>query len=112
MMQGRPHRRMRRSGVDRGYQKLIKTMSAIPDELLFRRMLALERRRCERTEEHFALMLIDFEGLSRTVDTPAMEEIGLAVSAAMRETDITGWYQHPAMLGVILTTLNGTGRDT
>ncbi len=75
-------------------------------------MLSLERRRCERTEEHFALMLVDLEGASRLNRAVAVEEIGLAISAAMRETDITGWYRHPGTIGVILTTLNGTARNT
>ena len=85
-------------------------MTPITDEVVFRRMLELERRRCERTESRFALMLIDIEGLSSTLSPSAVEEIGLTIGAAMRETDVTGWYEHLSTVGVILTTLNGTDR--
>ena len=87
-------------------------MTPIADEVVFKRMLALECRRCERTDTRFALMLIDIEELSRTLSPPETEKIGLAISAAMRETDITGWYQNHSTIGVILTTLNGTDRYT
>jgi len=85
-------------------------MFSIADETLFQRLLSLERRRCERTEERFALLLIDLEDI--TSSTSDLETIGRAIGNAMRDTDFTGWYQHPAVLGVILTTLNGSGRET
>ena len=40
-----------------------------------------------------------------------MEGVGQAIGASMRETDITGWYRSASVLGVILTTLNGAGRQ-
>jgi lipopolysaccharide/colanic/teichoic acid biosynthesis glycosyltransferase len=84
----------------------------IMDETVFKRMLALERRRCERTESRFALMLIDIEAVADVLTTSVMEQMGLAVAAAMRETDITGWYHCSSIVGVILTALNGTDRST
>ena len=53
------------------------TMSAIADEQLFARMLSLELRRCERTEGHFALVLIDMERLTDSVRPITLEEIGI-----------------------------------
>jgi len=67
-------------------------------------MLSLERLRCERTESRFALLLIGAEDLT--------DEIGIAIAGAVRETDITGWYRYPTTIGVILTALNETGRET
>src|SRR5262245_1378535 len=83
---------------------------AIADEDLFKRMLRLERRRSERTGSRFALMLIDMEEPGSSVNPAAMEEVGAAIAARMRETDITGWYKNSRVLGVILTTLNGASR--
>jgi lipopolysaccharide/colanic/teichoic acid biosynthesis glycosyltransferase len=82
------------------------------DEAVFKRMLSLERRRCERTNDRFALMLVDMEELKRTMSIAAIEEIGLAISASMRETDVSGWYREHSVLGIILTTLNGADRKT
>jgi lipopolysaccharide/colanic/teichoic acid biosynthesis glycosyltransferase len=84
----------------------------IPDESLFKRLLLLERRRAERTGSRFALMLVDMEELSSKLNAGVMEEIGRAIGSTMRETDVIGWYRNSAVLGVILTTLNGAGRQT
>lgn len=84
----------------------------IADELLFKRMLRLERRRCERTGTRFALMLIDLEELRGSWSNSAIGEIAQSIGGVMRETDITGWYRESSVIGVILTTLNGTDRKT
>ncbi len=84
----------------------------IADELLFRRMLRLERRRAERTGARFALMLIDLEEVSQFFSTAVMSNIANAIGASMRETDITGWQRHASVIGIILTTLNGADRCT
>src|SRR5262245_43975903 len=54
--------------------------SPLANETVFKRMLSLERRRCERTNERFALMLVDMEELKRTMSVSAIEEIGIAIS--------------------------------
>src|SRR3954471_5874651 len=111
------------SGTNRCYRETMKqlknsndTLSDRPmndqadvvvDENFFKRMLSLERRRCERTESRFALMLLDVEELRSTLPEPKIEELARTIGAAMRETDITGWYEHLSTIGVILTTLNG-----
>jgi lipopolysaccharide/colanic/teichoic acid biosynthesis glycosyltransferase len=81
-------------------------------EALFRRLLSLERRRCERSESRFGLLLVELEPLQKIPAAPAIENIAPAIAAAMRETDITGWYEDGSTLGVILTALNETERDT
>jgi lipopolysaccharide/colanic/teichoic acid biosynthesis glycosyltransferase len=84
----------------------------LADEALFKRLLLLERRRSERTGSRFAVMLVDMKDLATTFDAEAMDKIGQAIGAKMRETDIIGWYQNSSVLGVILTTLNGASRRT
>jgi lipopolysaccharide/colanic/teichoic acid biosynthesis glycosyltransferase len=86
--------------------------SLLLDEPVFKRMLSLERRRCERTNDRFALMLVDMEELKRTMSIPAIDEIASTISASMRETDVSGWYRAHSVLGIILTTLNGADRQT
>jgi lipopolysaccharide/colanic/teichoic acid biosynthesis glycosyltransferase len=86
--------------------------SPLADETVFKRMLSLERRRCERTNDRFALMLVDMEELKRTMSASAIEDIAVTISAAMRETDVSGWYREHSVMGIILTTLNGADRQT
>src|ERR1043165_9423347 len=82
------------------------------NEAVFKRTLSLERRRCERTNDRFALMLVDMEELKRTMSVAAIEEIAVTISTSMRETDVSGWYRGHSVLGIILTTLNGANRQT
>jgi len=86
--------------------------AALAEEPLFRRLLSLERRRCERSGGRFALLLIEMEALRDSVSSPVIENIAVAVAGAMRETDITGWYDSGSAVGVILTTLNETEKQT
>jgi len=70
----------------------------------FNSMLALERRRAERSRRPFVLMLIDACSVSE--DKGADRLLGRVVSVLLkstRETDLIGWYQTGAMLGVIFT---------
>ena len=85
-------------------------MLPITDETLFKRMLWLERRRCERTGTRCALMLLATEELAPALNTRSIEKIGLALGASMRETDITGWYEQYSTIGVVFTALSGTDR--
>ncbi len=69
-------------------------------------MLCLERKRAERSNNKFILVLVDAEELLRT-DQKADLTKGLvrAANAARRETDLAGWYKQEAVLGVIFTEL-------
>src|SRR5437667_3368796 len=84
----------------------------LADELLFQRMLSLERRRCERTGTRFALILVSFEQLNDTLSEKRAEEIARVIGASMRETDIAGWYRQSAAIGIVLTTLTDATRET
>jgi exopolysaccharide biosynthesis polyprenyl glycosylphosphotransferase len=75
---------------------------------LFQTLLCLERKRSERTGASFALALLDVRALD---DMKKVESISEALRLETRETDITGWYDHPTQLGAIFSTLNGAGRD-
>jgi len=87
-------------------------IDTVVDEVLFKRLLSLEKRRCERTGVPFALVLVHLEELGGALDRNVVEQMAVALGDAMRETDITGWYQDPSTIGIILTTLNGSDRPT
>ncbi len=68
--------------------------SSVAEEALFNRLLSLECRRCERTGMPFALVLLGLNRLKDILSPSAMRAIASSLSAAMRETDVTGWYEN------------------
>ncbi len=79
----------------------------ILNEETFCAMLSLERRRAERSRKPFVLMLID-RGAVQTNGTGAafVEQLSSAVSGAIRESDLVGWYRQGVVLAVIFTELS------
>jgi lipopolysaccharide/colanic/teichoic acid biosynthesis glycosyltransferase len=82
----------------------------IADEVLFNRLLSMERKRSERTGAPFLLVLINFERLVRARAKRTIEDVGIALAASIRDTDVTGWHRNRSTLGVIFTSLKGTSR--
>jgi len=73
----------------------------------FHKMLTLERRRAEGSRRPFVLLLVD--ALSVVEDKNANRLLARVVSVLLkstRETDLVGWYQSGAMLGVIFTEIS------
>jgi hypothetical protein len=71
-------------------------------ENVFHSMLALERRRAERSRKPFVLMLLD----ANVENGPAEEILQKAVDIVLtskRETDLFGWYTDGLILGIIFT---------
>jgi lipopolysaccharide/colanic/teichoic acid biosynthesis glycosyltransferase len=74
------------------------------EEDTFHTMLALERRRAERSRKPFVLMLLDAHALFQDGNSGHfLEQLTSAVLASSRETDLIGWYKKGAILGVIFT---------
>src|SRR5271165_5799568 len=74
------------------------------EEDTFHTMLALERRRAERSRKPFVLMLLDATALFQNGHASRLlEQLTSAVLADTRETDVIGWYKKGAVLGVIFT---------
>jgi lipopolysaccharide/colanic/teichoic acid biosynthesis glycosyltransferase len=70
----------------------------------FRRTIALERKRSERSRKPFMLMLLDMgEGLSSEKNGKTLDKILAALALSTRETDITGWYADGCVIGVVFT---------
>lgn len=79
-------------------------------EDVFRRIFCWERKRAERSNRCFLLMLVRVENSLKTSKSEkTLFEIASALSGATRETDIAGWYKEDAILGVIFTELGNTG---
>jgi len=82
--------------------------SSVSSEVLaeedFRRMITLERKRSERTQRPFVLLLMD---TGRNLLTQKNGRIRLdilsALQAATRETDVMGWYESNSVVGVMFT---------
>jgi len=78
--------------------------SEILSEEAFRRMISIERKRSERSQRPFVLLLID-TGRSQSGDKQARVLLDMlsALQGATRETDITGWYTTNSVAGVMFT---------
>src|SRR5262250_2116115 len=63
-------------------------------EEIFRAMLALERRRAERSRQPFVLMLLDTSAVDTDKRGSALfERLASVVAGAIRESDLIGWYE-------------------
>src|SRR5579862_4587062 len=74
------------------------------DEASFRRMIALERKRTERSRKPVLLMLLD-SGNCLPFDKTCrvLSNILSALSLSTRDTDVTGWYKDQSVVGVMFT---------
>lgn len=84
-------------------QNLLASKDILSEEA-FRRMISLERKRSERTQRPFVLLLMD---TGRTQPTEKngriLLDIVFALESATRETDVMGWYETNAAVGVMFT---------
>src|SRR5215469_1806092 len=75
----------------------------LPEET-FRALLALERRRAERSCRPFVLMLLDTSAVDAEKRGSALfERLSSVVAGAIRESDLIGWYEEESVLAVIFT---------
>jgi exopolysaccharide biosynthesis polyprenyl glycosylphosphotransferase len=70
----------------------------------FRRMIALERKRSERSRKPFMLLLLDMgDDLPSEKNGRILGKILSALSLSTRDTDVTGWYSNNCVVGVMFT---------
>jgi hypothetical protein len=77
-------------------------------EHVFQSMLSLERRRAERSDKPFVLMLLDANLENGAAEEILMDAVHIVVTSK-RETDLAGWYKQSAILGIIFTEVNLEG---
>ena len=77
---------------------------AVLSEEAFRRMISVERKRSERSQRPFVLLLID-TGRSQAGEKQGriLLDMVSALQGATRETDVTGWYTTNSVVGVMFT---------
>jgi lipopolysaccharide/colanic/teichoic acid biosynthesis glycosyltransferase len=82
------------------------------NERSFKNMIAIERKRTERSREPFLMMLVE-AGISEgsDVNTDALEAIAGALLSRSRETDLVGWYSERLTVGVIFTGLESSDKN-
>jgi lipopolysaccharide/colanic/teichoic acid biosynthesis glycosyltransferase len=72
----------------------------------FLRMLALERKRTERSQRRFVLMLLEADKLLKSGNhKKVFDSVIDALFRSSRETDVKGWYETGSVIGVIFTEL-------
>jgi lipopolysaccharide/colanic/teichoic acid biosynthesis glycosyltransferase len=69
---------------------------------LFRRILVSERRRADRANQPFVLLVVAPRHRHRLAGRLVCTETLAALTRSMRETDIVGWLEHKRRIGVIL----------
>jgi len=76
------------------------------NEKAFMRMIAIERKRTERSGNPFLLMLLEAGNQQGSGDAGGvLDSIVFALLAFFRETDVLGWYKDQTAVGVIFTGL-------
>jgi lipopolysaccharide/colanic/teichoic acid biosynthesis glycosyltransferase len=76
-------------------------------------MLYLERRRAERAQKRFVLILVDAKSaISDGQKNRTLAKVTGALLDVTRETDIVGWYVEDQLVGVICTEVGNTKPKT
>jgi len=90
--------------VDTRQQRVPAALSDVLNESAFHRMITVERKRSERSQRPFVLLLVD-TGKKKTGDNNGRVLLDLlsALQVATRETDVTGWYKENSVVGVMFT---------
>ena len=76
------------------------------DETTFQRMIAIERKRTERSKSPFVLMLLEaVSDRGQKSSSNTLRRIATVLIASSRDTDLVGWYKDDAIVGTIFTGL-------
>jgi len=76
------------------------------DEESFKRVIAIERKRTERSKSPFVLMLLEVanhQGAERS--SAALDSVVSVLLASSRDTDLVGWYKDRMTVGALFTGL-------
>jgi lipopolysaccharide/colanic/teichoic acid biosynthesis glycosyltransferase len=80
------------------------TATEVFEQEAFHRMISLERKRSERTQRPFVLLLMDTgRSLPAVKNGRILLELLAALASVTRETDVMGWYQWNSVVGVMFT---------
>lgn len=91
---------------DPGLETAFTFKRALLDEITFRRMIAIERKRTERSKAPFVLMLLEaVSDRGQKKNSITLSRIAEALLASSRDTDLVGWYKDDSIVGTIFTGL-------
>jgi lipopolysaccharide/colanic/teichoic acid biosynthesis glycosyltransferase len=83
------------------------------DEESFHRTISHERKRAERSEQFFLLMLLNVSRvLAGDKNGETLGNILSALSSSIRETDVSGWYKDGAVLGLMFAEIPADSRTS
>ncbi len=77
----------------------------VVDEESFRRVIAIERKRTERSKAPFVLMLLEVANENADKAAPALQSVMSVLLASSRDTDVVGWYKSKTTIGALFTGL-------
>lgn len=78
----------------------------------FQRMLETERKRTERSQKPFLLVIIDFgDLLDSGASRKHMRDLSSFIEKSVRDIDIKGWYNSRRKIGIVYTEISLTGKD-
>jgi lipopolysaccharide/colanic/teichoic acid biosynthesis glycosyltransferase len=70
----------------------------------FHAVISLERKRTERSHRPFLLVLLDVQGIvARDRHNRKVVDVLSALSASIRDTDVSGWYKNNCVIGILFT---------
>jgi lipopolysaccharide/colanic/teichoic acid biosynthesis glycosyltransferase len=82
------------------------------NEESFNRLIAIERKRTERSKAPFVLMLLEFSNQSAAKASSALEYVLSVLLSTSRETDLVGWYKEKSTIGALFTGLVSEDKST
>lgn len=82
------------------------------DQDSFKRVIAIERKRTERSKAPFVLMLLEIANQSGEKAVPALESVMSVLLASSRDTDLVGWYKAKTTIGALFTGLVASDKST
>lgn len=82
------------------------------DEESFRRVIAVERKRTERSKAPFVLMLLEVANYNSERAVQALESAMSVLLASSRDTDLVGWYKAKITIGALFTGLVASDKST
>lgn len=71
----------------------------------FRRAIAVERKRTERSQAPFVLMLLEIADTASDRAGQALESVLTVLNSSSRDTDCVGWYKERTTVGALFTGL-------
>lgn len=83
------------------------------DESTFKRLIAVERKRTERSKSPFVLMLLETVNQQREdAAAKVLDRIAAALVTSCRDTDLVGWYRMHDTVGVMFTGLTSKDKNS